>query len=68
MACEIYVPIPSCESVNLIQMESIQKTLKEAHRTDAPEKIEFNLSIVDSNTTVSHYKLTQGMVSLDSLR
>lgn len=70
-AIEIYLPVTSCEAINLIQMESVQKTLLEVCKSDAAvaeHSFEFILAIVDPNTTVAMYRVTQNIATLDSLR
>lgn len=66
----IYLPNTSNATINLTATETIRKTLiqRHIHECRDPEKVNLILAIVDANTTIVYYKLTLGLISLNTLK
>lgn len=66
--CDIYVPIPAANDINLMEMMALEQTIKAKHRTDQHniDGVNFNLAIVDPNTTIIYYKLSSGLFDLEA--
>lgn len=59
---DVYVPVMTFNDIDLHTIETIQRTLsKDNHR---PNVI---LAIVDSNSTILYYRMTNGLLDLDNL-
>lgn len=77
---DIYVPVPSSKNLNIFELEQIEEKLCDAKEKELRmismgnlENIEVSckniiLAIVDSNSTILYYKLTKGLLDLDSLK
>lgn len=60
---ELYVPFPSHRNVNFMEIERFQNIL----RKDNDRPIAITLAFIDSNATITYYKLTKGLLDLNSL-
>lgn len=67
-AKEIYLPMPATVDINLIQMEVIRKSIISEQQNFNFNDADFNLAIVDPNTTIIYYKLVQGFIDFDSTK
>lgn len=65
-----YLAIPTSATVNLTATEPIFKALTQAHVEEIvdSEKVELIFAFVDSSTTIAYYKLTLGILSLDTMK
>lgn len=63
--CDIYVPIPAAVDINLKELAALEQTIKREHQPDAGA-VNFNVAVVDPNTTIIYYKLSGGLFDLDS--
>lgn len=66
--CDIYVPIPAAVDINLAEMAALEKSILAEHQIDPAnfDGINFNLAIVDPNTTIVYYKLSSGLFDINS--
>lgn len=66
----IYLANTSNASIDLTATETIRKTLIQRHTHECrdPKKVNLILAIVDANTTIVYYKLTLGLISLNTLK
>lgn len=65
----IYLASVSSARLNMTATERIRNAIlkNHAHECSSPENVQLILTIIDSNTTIVYYKLTHGMISLDSI-
>lgn len=66
--CDIYVPIPAAVDINLKELAALEQTIKRELQCDQPiaGAVNFNVAVVDPNTTIIYYKLSGGLFDLDS--
>lgn len=66
----IYLACTSNASINLTATETIRNTLIQRHTKEWRDADDVNmiLAIVDPNTTIVYYKLTLGLINLNSLK
>lgn len=66
----IYLACTSNASINLTATETIRNTLIQRHTKEWLDADDVNmiLAIVDPNTTIVYYKLTLGLINLNSLK
>lgn len=66
--CDIYVPIPAAVDINLPELTALERSILAEHHIDPANfnEINFNLAIVDPNTTIVYYKLSSGLFDIDS--
>lgn len=64
---EIYLPQPATVEINLIKLEIIRNAIIDEHHNKWTDlnTINFNLAIVDPNTTIIYYKLEKGLVDIN---
>lgn len=67
---DFYLASPSSATVNLCATESIRSKLIQAHAQQCHDvdKVQLILAIVDSNTTIVYYRLSLGLVSMQSVQ
>lgn len=67
---DFYLASPSNATVNVSANESIRSKLIQAHAEECcdVDKVQLILAIVDPNTTIVYYRLSLGLVSLESLQ
>lgn len=65
-----YLANSSSATIDLTATETIRTKLIEAHAHECIDvnKVQLMLAIVDPNTTIVYYKLTLGLISLQSLK
>lgn len=70
MIDSIYLACTSNATINLTATESIRNTLMQRHTKECRDAndVKLILAIVDPNTTIVYYKLTLGLVNLNSLK
>lgn len=66
----IYLANTSNATIDLTVTETIRNTLikRHTHECRDPKKVNLILAIVDANTTIVYYKLTLGLISLNTLK
>lgn len=65
-----YLASPSSATIDLTATERIRTKLLHSHGHECRDvdKVQLMFAIVDPNTTIVYYKLSLGLISLDSLR
>ena len=59
---KIYVPIMAFDNINLNYIQKIQQCLS---KSDADDHRSIVISLVDSSSTIIHYKMTNGFKEID---
>lgn len=67
MIGSFYIASSSSANINLSATDLIRRTLIQSHAGQCNDRVDIILALIDANTTIVYYKLSIGMIGLETL-